>query len=115
MGRNGPAVARHHRTDPSGRASVVLDIGGYTGALVVRAPLHRVGHEVEIRRVGAAWDGQHVAVRVRDTGVSVLAAALFGPLEAGAYQVRWRHEPEAKASQAAVEPGRVSDTVLAGG
>lgn len=83
----------HHLTPeashgPSGVASVVSDIGGDIGAVAVYVPASLAGFEIEIRRVGRAWDGTHTAVRARPVGSSVVYAGFFGSLPAGRYQLR---------------------------
>jgi hypothetical protein len=56
----------------AGQGSVLLDIGGDVGALVVEMPTSLAGVEVEIRPVGAAFDRSvplpHVAVVDRPVG-----------------------------------------------
>jgi hypothetical protein len=66
----------------------MLDIGGTRGALVVMMPSELDGAEVELRRVGAPWNGTHTAVRRRDLRDSRCFAAVFGSIDAGAYQLR---------------------------
>jgi hypothetical protein len=75
---------------PSSEASVVLDIGGDRGALVVYAPETLAGLEIEIRRPDEPWDGTHTAVRRRDLSGGTCFAGVFGSLRAGAYQARLR-------------------------
>ncbi|HLX88403.1 MAG TPA: hypothetical protein VKR22_08125 [Acidimicrobiales bacterium] len=106
------AGAVHHASHPTGPGSVVLDIGATTGALVVYAPVHTVGDEIEIRRVGREWQGDHVAVRRRQVGSRSFAAALFGPLEAGSYQLRWRNCGYGPDPLVELRPGVVSETTL---
>jgi hypothetical protein len=73
---------------PSGEASVVLDVGGPYGALVVLAPERLEGTEIEIHRVDRPWDGTHTAVRRRDLRDTVAYAGVFGRLLAGRYELR---------------------------
>jgi hypothetical protein len=79
-----PAVA------PSGEGTVVVDIGGSRGAVIVFTPESLVDAEIEIRPAGAAWDGTHTGIRRRDLRDAVAHAGVFGSLEAGRYQVRLR-------------------------
>ena len=104
-----------HASHATGPGSVVLDIGGDRGALVVYAPPTAIGREIEIRRRGRAWAGDHVAVRGRAVGARPVAAALFGPLEAGSYQVRWRRVPGGPELEAEVRAGLVGEVTLAPG
>ncbi len=75
---------------PSGEGTVVLDIGGTSGAAVVYVPASLDGEELEIRPVGRPWDGTHTAVRRRDLRDGVCFAGVFGTLQAGGYEVRVR-------------------------
>lgn len=89
----------------AGQGSVLLDIGGDVGALVVRMPAATVGTEVEVRRVGGAvHDGghghghahghehpgahlPHVAVVERPTGAGAVPSLVFGELVEGTYEL----------------------------
>ena len=73
---------------PSGEGTVVLDVGGPYGALVVLAPDHLDGVEIEIHRVDRPWDGTHTAVRRRELRDTVAYAGVFGRLLAGRYELR---------------------------
>jgi hypothetical protein len=75
--------------------------------------MERLGAEVEIRRVGAPWRGNHVAVRERTVSAPSSAAALFGPLDCGPYELRWRGAPSGPLSLVDVRPGAVAETTLA--
>jgi hypothetical protein len=90
---------------PSGQGTVVLDIGGGCGALVIWVPPSLDGAELELRPVGAAWQGQHTAVRPRDLGVGRRFAAVFGALGAGCYQLRVR----------GTDTGPITDVEVVGG
>jgi hypothetical protein len=68
--------------------TVVLDIGGTTGAIVVITPPRLDGCEIEIRPEGASWEGQHTAVRQRRAGDRVQFAGVFPALDAGEYELR---------------------------
>ena len=105
--------AESRRLGPTGAGSVLLDIGGDRGALVVRTEAAVVGREVEIRRVGEPWAGRHVAVRRRVVAGATFAAALFGPLPGAPYQVRWRDRQSAPGPVVSVRPGSVSEVALA--
>jgi hypothetical protein len=73
---------------PSGEASVMLDVGGTNGALVMFTPAQLDGAEIEIRRTGQPWDGTHTAVRRRDLPDHTAFAGVFGTLPAGEYELR---------------------------
>jgi hypothetical protein len=75
---------------PSGEGTVVLDVGGTMGALVILVTGALDGEEIEIRHAGGAWEGTHTAVRRRHLRDSVVFAGVFGSLPAGDYQARVR-------------------------
>jgi hypothetical protein len=90
------AAAPGELNGPSTGASVMLDIGPDTGALVVYTSETAEGHEIEIRPHGGIWGGTHTAVRARHVGDKVLHAGVFGSLPTGLYDLRLRHlEPDA--------------------
>jgi hypothetical protein len=75
---------------PSGPASVVLDIGGDIGALILSAPLCLAGAEIEISPNGCADAPRtHSRVRARRLGARVEFAAVYPGLLAGEYTI-WR-------------------------
>lgn len=73
----------------AGQGSVLLDIGGDIGALVVAMPADMVGVEIEIRPVGGEVDGHHphVAVVDRPTGELTVPSLVFGELTEGSYEL----------------------------
>ena len=73
---------------PSDAGAVVLDIGPGAGAVVLRTGRHLCGREIEIRRAGTTWTGQHVAVRERTGAGASQFAAIFGGLAEGRYELR---------------------------
>jgi hypothetical protein len=87
----------HHTHGTSATASVVLDIGGSVGALVIYAGPHLLGHEIEISPLGP--DGTpdpaavrtHAEVRQRAVRPRPLFGALIPDLTAGRYAV-WNHD-----------------------
>src|ERR1700693_3240704 len=104
----------NHALGPSEEGSVVLDIGADVGAAIVHAPAVLVGSEIEIRPVGAAWDGTHVAVRIRQIPGGEMSAALFPALRRGGYEVRLRGDDSWSVAAVAVVGGRVTEARLAG-
>jgi hypothetical protein len=102
----------HHLSGPSGRGSVVVDVGGDVGAAIVSTHAALIGCEIEIRRCGAAWDGTHVAVRERHVAGGLVYAALFSGLGQGRYEVRLKGVVDGPATDVIVEGGRVSKTRL---
>jgi hypothetical protein len=78
----------HGRSDPG---SVVLDLGGSVGALVLQTPAALHGREIEISPVGgAAGTRTHSLVRERRTAAGTSYAAVYPGLTAGRYLI-WRH------------------------
>ena len=86
---------------PSEAGAVVLDVGPGAGVAIVRTGAAMCGLEMEIRRVGDDWNGQHVYVRRRDGDGSPQFAAIFGSLEDGSYEFRVR-DSRSPAAHAAV-------------
>jgi hypothetical protein len=73
---------------PSGEGTVVLDIGGDTGAAVIYTESALRGSEIEIRPKGQPWRGVHTGVRQRDLPDKVCFAAVFGSIASGSYELR---------------------------
>jgi hypothetical protein len=98
----------------AGQGSVLLDIGGDVGALVVTMPRAMVDTEVEIRPVGVAHhlghadhDGghlghahhhgghlAHVAVVERPVADGTIPSLVFGELTAGRYDLFAKGHPD---------------------
>jgi len=75
---------------PSGIATVLLDIGADTGALILHAPAELNGVEIEISPNGAAGAARtHSRVRERRIGSAPRHAAVYPAVPAGTYTV-WR-------------------------
>jgi hypothetical protein len=79
---------------PSDNGSVVLDIGGDFGALILLAPSSMLLDEIEISPVGRDGARTHVAIRERRGPRGTQWAAIYPRLAAGEYTV-WdqRGEP----------------------
>lgn len=73
---------------PSGEGTVVLNIGGESGAAVIYTDASLGGSEIEIRPVGQPWEGMHTGIRQRDLQDEMCFAAVFGTIAAGSYQLR---------------------------
>jgi len=82
--------------EPSGTGTVVLDIGGDVGAVVLYVPLSLAGEEIEIREAGQVWNGTHVAVLERVLATGSVWAAVFPALKQGSYEVRVRDAATAR-------------------
>ncbi|HTZ43914.1 MAG TPA: hypothetical protein VMB79_08610 [Jatrophihabitans sp.] len=74
----------------AGQGSVLLDIGGEIGALVVTMPAALAGHEVEARPVPGPGPLRHVAVLGRPVTGGVRHSAVFGELAEGEYELYLR-------------------------
>lgn len=70
---------------PSQDGSVMLDIGGDVGALVLHASAEMVGTEIEISPTGDDAHRTHVAIRERRGNGSTRYAAIYPGLHAGDY------------------------------
>lgn len=78
---------------PDSRAGTVMsELGGDSGAAALYLPASWDGCEIEIRRSGAEWRGEHVAVRPRHVAKGTVYVAFFASLTAGSYEVRRRGE-----------------------
>lgn len=103
-----------HSLAPSETGSVVLDIGGDMGALIIYTGQEFHGREIEISRL--ADDGQsdpaprvHAAVRERQVHDGVFFSAVITDLPAGTYTV-WR-EGDVPAGQVRITGGAVTEFV----
>jgi hypothetical protein len=72
---------------PSEHGSVLVDIGGDVGALVILTPPDLHGTEIELSPVDHGDRRTHVAVRERRGPGATLHAAVFPSLAAGVYTV----------------------------
>jgi hypothetical protein len=77
----------HHTIEPSGDGTVVLDIGGDIGALVLHTPHELNGAEIDIFRCGEARPAMHSAVRARHLPGGHVHAAVYPTVPAGDYVV----------------------------
>ncbi len=74
---------------PSQDGSVLLDIGGDIGALIVHTPPSLAGVEIEISPAGDPSRRSHTAVRERRGRDHIRYAAIYPTLPAGEYTL-WR-------------------------
>jgi len=76
---------------PSHAGSVVLDIGGDTGALILHAPAEMLGREIDVTPAGAPdAHGTHSLVRERQVSGTTTYAAVYPELPVGDYII-WRN------------------------
>jgi len=74
---------------PSGPGSVVLDIGGGVGALIIITPARMAGAEIHVSPVHEPAGRTHALVRERRLGPASCHAAVYPALPAGEYTI-WR-------------------------
>jgi hypothetical protein len=79
--------AHRHENPHAGKGSVLLDIGGDIGALVVTMPAEMLGEEVEVvtGHEGSGHHRPHVAVVPRPLGDRTTPSLVFPELVAGSY------------------------------
>jgi hypothetical protein len=79
--------AHDHENPHAGQGSVLLDIGGDVGALVVTMPASMLGEEVEVvtGREGPGHHRPHVAVVPRPVGADTVPSLVFPELVQGHY------------------------------
>jgi hypothetical protein len=76
-----------HAYGPTETGTVVLDLGGDTGALIIYTGRDLHGREIEISREDAPRT--HAAVRERRVRDGTFHSALYPDLPAGLYTVWW--------------------------
>jgi len=91
---------------PSWGGSVVLDIGGDVGALLLRTPPTMEGREIDLTPDDATLPHTHSSVRERQLGSEVSYAAVYPSLNAGMYTV------EGSNQRISIVGGRVSDVAF---
>jgi len=94
-------------SDPS--RAVMVDVGPGYGALVVMAPPHLLGEEIEISPVAAPGLRQHVYVLPRSLPRDTAFAAVFPRLRAGSHLL-WSPEGSPVLT-VAVREGRVEEVI----
>ena len=99
-----------HRLPPSGRGTVLLDIGDGVGALVVHTPEAFNGIEIEIAHRGETHQLVHTEVRERVLPEGSLYAGVFPAIAEGEYTLLSvaGHAPQ----DLCIRSGRVTEVVL---
>jgi hypothetical protein len=87
MSRHGEAAVAETKLPPSHDGSVVMDIGGDIGAIVVYTPDELVGIEIEIIRRGEMRAFVHTEVRERRLVGGSIYAGVFPGVPAGDYSL----------------------------
>jgi hypothetical protein len=89
-------MSHQHAAGSTGAGSVILELGGDVGVLILDAPASLLGHEIEISPAdGGSGSGPgashrtHSMVRERVTGSGTSYAAVYPGVPAGRYIV-WR-------------------------
>ena len=77
------------RSGPTGPGSVVLDIGGDVGALIIITPARMAGEEIHVSPLHDPAGRTHALVRERRLGGTSSHAAVYPALPAGDYTI-WR-------------------------
>ena len=102
---------RHeHPLPPSGQGTVVLDIGGDVGALVVHATGELSGVEIELARPGERQAFVHTEVRERRLPEGTIYAGVFPAVVTGEYTLLGLHgRPD---HEITISSGRVTEVTL---
>jgi hypothetical protein len=77
----------HHTLAPSGQGTVMLDIGGEIGALIIHTDAAWHGHEIEVSPEDAPADRTHAAVRARHVSGGVTYCVVIDALPQGPYVI----------------------------
>jgi hypothetical protein len=91
---------------PSWNGSVVLDIGGNIGALILQTSTHARGREINLIPDDRSTPPVHSAVRERRTPHASSFAAVYPQLKEGSYTI------EGTAQRLTIAGGHVTDVVL---
>ncbi|MCW2933420.1 MAG: glycosylphosphatidylinositol specific phospholipase d1 [Actinomycetia bacterium] len=112
-------MSHEHAAGATGAGTVILELGGDVGVLVLVAPAPLLGREIEISPAddgdSAASTSQrtHSLVRERITGSGKGYAAVYPGIPAGRYIV-WR-DADTPAGRITIEGGEVARFTLADG
>jgi hypothetical protein len=98
--------AHHHASGPTGAGTVVLELGGDIGVLVLQTPPELHGQEIDITSSTPGFPRTHSLVRERRTVTGVSFAAVYPGLPAGQYTI-WR-DPGTPAGTVTIEGGQVT-------
>ncbi|WP_433790175.1 phospholipase [Actinoplanes sp. CA-252034] len=97
----------HHTYAPSGQGTVMLNIGGTIGALIIHTPATLHGHEIEVSPVGDTGHRTHAAVRARYVRSGVTFCVVIDSLPEGRYVV-WQDD-DTPLTQVEVTGGAVAE------
>jgi hypothetical protein len=102
-----PPEHSHPPLPPSGPGTVVLDIGGSVGALVVHTPAALAGLEIELARRGETGQFVHTEVRERHLPDGTVHAAVFAAVPEGEYTLL--DAPPGTDADVVIAAGRVTE------
>jgi hypothetical protein len=88
--------------------TVVLDIGGDVGALIVYVLPELHGHEIDISPVGQETQRIHTAVLERVVGGRSVFAAVYPNLPAGMFHL-WTDDDRARVKHVQIIGGQVAE------
>ncbi|GIF14095.1 phospholipase [Actinoplanes teichomyceticus] len=77
----------HHTLAPSGQGTVMLNIGGRIGALIIHTTARFHGYEIEVSPAGRPERRQHAAVRARYVRGGVTYCVVIDGLAQGRYAI----------------------------
>lgn len=105
----------HPHGHPAGGAgrgtdSLVLDIGGDIGALVIHTEADRAETEIELSEGDTVTPRSHNVVHARHNKHGIAYTAVFPQLTAGTYTV-W-HDARTPHGTVSIDGGRVTDYVM---
>ncbi|MGC5029795.1 phospholipase [Micromonospora sp. DT229] len=79
-----------HAYGPTGSGTVMLNLGGDTGALIIHTGRRLLGREIEISLAdGGGQRRTHAAVRERQVQDGTFHSAVYPDLPSGLYTVWW--------------------------
>ncbi len=102
------------RLPPSYEGSVVLELGGDVGALVLYVPAELEGEELELLPLDADRHQVHTEVRPRHVAGKVIYAAVYADLPAGRWVVELSGQELTVTGGAVLEAQLATDSVAAG-
>ncbi|WP_433531564.1 phospholipase [Micromonospora sp. CA-263727] len=97
-----------HSYGPTATATVMLNLGGDTGALIIHTGRQLLGREIEVSRADREGEPRtHAAVRERQVRDGTFHSAVLPDLPAGVYTVWW--DDDTPAGTVAVAGGAVAE------
>src|SRR5262249_42287992 len=101
-------MQHQHTMAASTAGSVVIDVGGDVGALVLYVPANQLGREIEVSRTGSGEQRTHAAVRERRVATGSRYCVVYATLAAGEYTV-WSGDDDTPTGTVTVVGGRVTE------